>query len=286
MARADKVTEADLAEVLTWQLQEEGWSIWPEVAIGKFLPNLIDTSRVIDLVATKGNLAMAIEAKLTPSLTVFEQAVEWTRVFPMVVVAVPYGTRGSLRLLRDHVTEHFGLGFVQVSKNAVSPCHWDRRPRLHRANLRNVSAIASALSPAMQLARAGARHSYRHSPYQETFSEIRVALAQFGPMSLQQLLDYLKADEKGRPRHHYSSLASARSSIASSIHGAPDGNGGIRINEPDIVRNDDGRYAWHPERCRHSKEYAQRLVDCAGRRKAMAASHLSGTIPLCGVDQV
>lgn len=272
MAVAAKTTEADLAEVLTWQLQAEQWEIWPEVALGKFLPQLADTHRVVDLVATKGNLAMAIEVKLTPSLTVFEQAIEWTRIFPMVVIAVPYGTRSGRRLLRTHLTEHFGLGLVEISGNALNPCHWERRPRLHRANLRHVPAITSALTPAMQLARAGARHSYRHSPYQETFSEIRIALAQFGPMSMKQIIDYLRADERGRPRHHYSSIASAKTSIARSIHGAPDGKGGIRVYEPDITRGDDGLYRWNPDLCRHGQDYAGRLVDCAGRRRQLAIS--------------
>lgn len=264
-----KLTEAELADCVVAHLQDEGWSVYPEVAIGKFLPELADTHRVVDLVALRGTIAMAVELKLGLGFTLFEQAAQWTALFPLVAVAVPGQALCSPRLLHEHLFDHFGLGVASVYPTDLQPVRWRRRARLHRSMLRHVPAIAASLSAEMRLARAGAKHTYRHSPYQETFKEIRIALAQHGPLELKLLLDYLRDDGQGRPRHHYSSTASLRSSVLKAIHGIPDGKGGIHIAEPDIVRDADGRYIWTPALCRRGPEYADRLMATASRRTRM-----------------
>ncbi len=263
MTGRDVTTESDLARWAIQHLQAEEWDCYPEVAVGKLLSSAATKEigarfgeRIADVVAIRGDLAMIIECKKSYSLSLLEQAVEWTRLSPLVAVAVPSATTGYKTVLKEHFRNHFGVGMYCVSPHALSRRY---APRLLRHNLRWVEHIKSVLSAEMKLSVAGASQTWRRSPYQDTLLEVRCALADSDGISMRELFARLD-DDQGDMRHHYSSSASMKASIGSMIRG---------VIEPDIGIDARGLVVWTPEKCTKGPAYVAHVKEVAERRRQL-----------------
>jgi len=245
---ATEGAEAVLARTVAADLEMQGWDCYYEVSLQRAFPDL-DLNGICDIVAVQGRLAMAVECKTSLSLDLMEQAIEWTRVFPLVAIAVPAAKLSRKRALRDHLADFFRLGQGEVSEFGVA---WTRRARLHRPNIDRVPAIRSALSPMQKLAIPGAQvNANRETPYQRTITEVRIHLAQHGPMPIRELVAHLKA----AGGHHYASDAGVGPGILSAI----------RTIEPDLIISQ-GRVGWLPGKCARGDAYIAQVRDTAIRR--------------------
>ncbi len=256
-------SEAELAKFLIDALILEGWDCYPEVALGKLLgQNLKDNagSRLIfgepiaDVVAIKDGLVMIVECKKSFSLEVIEQALEWSKISPLYAIAIPFAAFNNRSVVKTHLREYYGLGIFGIS---ATHAQWRFKPKLKKENLKYCDEIKSILKPTMMLSTAGAAHTWRSTPYQDTMFEIRCYLAMHGPTRLKDLYDFLEGKENGKCVHHYSSRASMVSSIGKSIYG------GV---EPDFVVSDDKILTWNPALCRHGSVMVENIKDCAQRR--------------------
>jgi len=212
-----KITEADVAKVVIEDLQAGGWECYPEVKLAELTGRMDWGNGIADVVAVKGPLAMIVECKLTYSLQLLEQALEWTRIAPLVAV-VARSVEGNKQGLRRHLADYHGIGSavarVDIGYPGQGDLHWYTRPRLLRHNRRNVDTIRSVLTPAMQTATAGSRETKRHTKFQETMTHARVMLLAYGPLPMGDLVERL-AEKEG---HHYASDRGARQGIATAIH--------------------------------------------------------------------
>ena len=256
-----KLTEGQVAKNMMAALQAEGWDVYPEVAVGRLLERKIQmrTGRsfgdsVADLVAVKGPLAMIVEAKLTFSLQVIEQALEWTRLSPLVAIALPYKAMTRPNELKLHIRDHYGVGVFCVSDSSFKPSF---RPRLHRHNLPFVDDLAGILTEEMKLADPGEKNTWRRTPYQDTMIHVRIYLAAHGPCPMNDIFDYLEGSER---RHHYAHAASMKGSLRKSFY-APD-------IEPDISVGADNQVYWDPDKCTKNERYVAHIVDASKRLKS------------------
>jgi hypothetical protein len=256
-------SEAEIATQVMESLGAEGWDCYPEVAVGKLMPYAEQKAiggsfgqSVCDIVAVKGRLAMMVECKKTYSLDLLEQALVWTRLAPLVVVAVPTMAINNRAPLKEHMRDYHGVGLFGAN---VSGVVYREAPRLLRHNLRHVDRLRGLLDPSMKCSTAGAALTWRQTPYQSTMSEIRCYLATHGPSTMREIYHHLAGETGGRPRHHYSSQASMQGCVSRSIR---DGT------EPDL-RMVDGVVDWHPELCTKGTEYVANLQKTADYRKSL-----------------
>lgn len=213
-----KVTEADIATVAVASLQRDGWDCYPEVRLGELTGHRQWGGGVADVVAVRGPLVMIVECKVSYSLQLIEQALEWVRVAPLVAVAART-VETNRKELRRHMADYHGVGSAvaavggkDIDGGVLGDLRWLAHPRLLRANLRHVPDIQGVLTPAMRAATAGARTTYRHSQFQQTLTEVRILVLAYGPMPLVELVELLA--EQG---HHYASDAGARQGIGAAI---------------------------------------------------------------------
>lgn len=260
LTAASPQREQDLAAAVVAHLVDEGWDCYPEVAVGDFVPTPV--TGICDIVAVKPALAMAVEVKRSLSFDLILQAARWTRTFPLVLAVSAARARWlDVDVLRRLVGEGLGVGLALVGSIAWPRVRVIQSPRLLRHNLSRVDSIRRAMRPMMKLATPGARATFRWSVYEETMSEVRVTLAQFGPLPLSVLIDELERSSC----HHYSSRASFVSGLYAAT--SPHRTTG-EIREPDL-RREGGAVRWCPERCRKPREYVDRLLAAASRRASI-----------------
>ena len=200
----NKLTEADLGAAVATHLEGEGWNYFAEVQVEQ-------GDRRADLVATSGRRVMVVETKLSLSIDVLSQALNWLPRAHYVLIAVPERKAISSDSSRmTFVIEHLkrtgiGLWFVEMRK-ANRIVREIVRPQLHRYAESGAARIRENLVPEMRDDAAGSKvPGLASTPFKRTCLELR-RYVQAHPG--QRFDDAMSAIP-----HHYGTTRSARSSL-------------------------------------------------------------------------
>lgn len=197
-------SETDLAPpVIAW-LEEDGWEVFQEVVIYQGSPRA-------DLVATKHGLVWVLELKKTLSLDLLDQTAHWTRYAHYSSAVVPQSKkRYSRNQLVFQICEWKGIGLLEVGP----PSTWHNagpnvgktvEPRLHRKAM--VDKVRDALRPQHKdFAQAGNANGKFWSRFRQTCQDLARVVELSPGITMKQAIE--------RIDHHYSSLSSARTSLA------------------------------------------------------------------------
>lgn len=186
--------ETDIARPVVAWLRADGWTVYQEVE---------HREGIADIVATRGPLVWAIEVKTRLSLEVYAQARRWTAYAHLASVAVPPGRRRS-RILEAVLAEH-GIGVLLVSSE--ERIHQESAPTLRRSV---GPSLRKALRPEQQTySEAGSPTGARWTPWRATVRDLVEAVRLRPGITLREALE--------ESRHHYSSSAVARASLARQI---------------------------------------------------------------------
>lgn len=196
MTRAQVSETAIAAVVITW-LEELGADVYQEV-------ELPTGGGIADIVARVGAELWIVETKTSLSLALVMQAVERRRSAHRVIIAAPH-TRNQ----RDvaWLCRELGLGMVEVQLSTTydtphvreieTSRRWNRRPVELGARLRPEHKTAKA---------AGSTGGGRWTPFRDTCDQLRHAVERKPGIALKEAIAAI--------RHHYRSMAGARSSLA------------------------------------------------------------------------
>jgi hypothetical protein len=179
-----KPTEADLCKQVVEALTQAGWEIYQEVegARGR-----------CDIVAVRGKIHWAIEAKLSFGFPVLEQAYNWRSVAHYTSIAVP-SVRGGLS---DKICRDYGIGILQVAYNEV-------RERLTPKLFRQARGFKLHEDQKI-ICEAGGNRGGHWTPFKQTVKML-VAAAKTRPgIEFRELIRLID--------HHYSSYSSAKSNL-------------------------------------------------------------------------
>lgn len=195
--------EERLAGGLVAWLREQRWEVYQEVQVSTGGPRA-------DVVATQGPVLWAIEVKASLGLAVLEQAEGWIGHANYVSVATPTTRRRSFI---GRIASDLGIGILSIGDIngdgrdwRVSECE---RPRLCR---RTTGRLRGALREEHKtFAPAGNATSSYWSPWKATCREVASFTRAHSGCTLKELVTGI--------RHHYSSTATARSSLAKWIEG-------------------------------------------------------------------
>jgi hypothetical protein len=194
-------SEADLAAVVVAWLEMLGADVFQEV-------ELVPRGIRADIVARVRAELWIIETKTSVSLALIEQAMERRRFAHRVFVAAPTGRARAGAL----VCAELGIGVLDVfiGRGPYEPPRVREVCPSRRWNSRPVK-LAAKLRPEHKTAcPAGSPTGGHWSPFRQTCDELTRIVAQAGP-------DGIPLKTVIATKWHYSSLASARSSLASWI---------------------------------------------------------------------
>lgn len=182
------------AQVATW-LESQHWEVFQEVARG---------ARA-DLVGRQSGRTWVIEAKLSLSLALLEQAVDWLKDSHFVSVAIPQiaqqrkGSQLFYKICREK-----GIGIIVVERGNV--IRTVASPKLNRSAHRNPRAISNFLHEAQKtMAPAGGKGGGYWTPFAQTCSELDRIVADRPGITMKEAMLTLK--------HHYSHDQSAKSNL-------------------------------------------------------------------------
>lgn len=200
--------ETEVAAVVVDDLRARGWTVYQEVTV--------TCAGVVDIVATKGRVLWAIEAKISLGLPVLAQARTWLDSANLVSVAVPPWPHTKVSSMAVATARAFGIGVLQT----LPPDErWDNahggplrsrvreveRPERRR---KTYDFIRKALLDQQQtFAPAGNADGKRYTPFAATCDALRETLRLHGPMTVGEAIKALGG------RHHYANEASAKGSI-------------------------------------------------------------------------
>lgn len=214
-------SEEDLAAVVVAWLEAMGADIYQEVEI---------LSRGIraDIVARVRAELWIVETKTSVSLALIEQAMERRRYAHRVYIAAPaYKARAGVGLCRE-----IGIGVLDV-KLGDPGSKWDL-PNVRelapsrRWNSRPVKLAAQLRPEHKTSARAGAPTGGHWTPFRATCEELVRAVRAAGA-------DGITIKDAIATKHHYASVAGARSSLATWIR---DGRlAGVRLEAGRLYAN-------------------------------------------------
>lgn len=208
MKKVVKISEAELAKQFI-QFFSGGYDVYPEVP----------AQGIIDIVAVRHPVVIAIECKMQFGFDVLEQAVKNKQFAHYSYIAIPKPKKG-LSKLKESVCKHCGVGVLTYSvdepkgkrkkqSQVVQQLGEDDqlagrikevvRPQLNRKINR------PALQPWMKQSIAGSQHQ-RMTAFKNTVAEIEKLLATKEAIKVDTALRRIK--------HHYGSLSSAKSSLA------------------------------------------------------------------------
>jgi len=192
-AKRPGYSEADLAAVVVAWLQDSGATVYQEVEVA---------GGVADIVARVGPEIWIIETKLHLSLALLVQAMERRRHAHRVYCAGPY-----TRTLRDFagVCREVGVGLLEVTVDSYDGRRVKEAAPSRRWNSRPV-ALAGKLRPEHQTHAAAGTNGGRWTPFRDTCEQLLRVVERNPGVPL--------GDAVASIRDHYSSKASARSSIA------------------------------------------------------------------------
>jgi len=183
-------SESELAAVVVRWLREQEWEVFQEVQATR-------GGRRADIVAKRGRLLWAIEAKRSLSLALLEQGVSWQWRAHHVSVAFPLGKGRGMGLA---VCKWKGLGALAVTEDRVVE---RLAPRLNR---RIGGHLADVLVPQQaDYAPAGNAGGAFWSPFKETCQNVLAFVREHPGCTSKELVEGVD--------HHYHSSATARSAL-------------------------------------------------------------------------
>ncbi len=188
--------EAQLAEVLVNYLQNLHWEIYQEV---------LCRGSVADIVAKQGNRIWIIETKMSLSISLISQVLNWRHLGHWVSAAIPqisHRGRGYNPTIMARLFQDMGLGLMEVGKYDMKVATIVK-PRISRR-------IASNMMDSLQeeqktYSKAGNDEGQYWTPFKRTCSNIITCVNQNPGIILKEMIK--KVD------HHYASVSSAKQSI-------------------------------------------------------------------------
>lgn len=181
-----KFTEADLIRNLIPCLTDWGWDIYQEVE---------GPGGRADIVAARGNIQWAIEAKLSFGLPVIEQANNWRKWCHYSSVAVP-STSGRGWFARE-ICQERGIGIMTVQMWEEGAMQESVKPRLNRRPV-----LLKLHEEQKTFCEAGSNRGGHWTPFKRTCRNLVDAVRKNPGMEFKALIKQLD--------YHYSSFASAR----------------------------------------------------------------------------
>ena len=188
--------EASLAAVVVEYLTVDQWDVYQEVQL-----SLDDI--VADIVAVRGPVTMVVEAKTALTWRLLEQAERWRGRANRIAIATP--NSGHSTFVHGCLARS-GIGWLAVPEpiTGQQPM-WYADPPLHR--IRPAWCIRKALRPEHKTwGAAGNAASERYTPFKKTCRAVLEAVLSRPGVTVKEMM--------GMIEHHYSSDATARSSIA------------------------------------------------------------------------
>lgn len=198
--------ETALAGTVVRYLRDLGWDVHQEVSFG---------GPRADIVAVFGPQVWVVEAKMSLSLDLLGQALEWRGVAHRVSVAVPKYAKGAhrARWTAERILRDYGIGLLRVTPpseydkwvearvDAVIEARLDRCPRP-----RDLASLRRSLcEDTRTYAAAGNAEGKFWSPFKATIRDIHRALGEHDGLTTRELVAVIT--------HHYSSDSSARSTL-------------------------------------------------------------------------
>lgn len=192
-----KRAEVDIARPVVEWLRAQHWTVYQEVSLGY-------GCRIVDIVATQGILAWAVEVKTSLSLEVIGQAREIRHECSFVSVAVPRPKRmhnkTSGRNYAEWCMRRDGIGMLYVSGDYVTD---SIVPALNR---KRRMRIEDRLVDAQQdWAQAGNANGDRWTPFQQTCRNVRRYVTEHPGVMIREVFEHAE--------HHYSTDATARACL-------------------------------------------------------------------------
>lgn len=200
-------SEEALAATVVRHLRDLHWDVHQEVVCG---------GPRADIVAVQGARVWVIESKMSLTLDLLGQALEWRGVAHYVSVAVPkYAKAGAYRAraVSERILREWGIGLMRVTATepgdrwAEARVDTELAPRLdrhpHPNSLKNLRA--RLCDDTRTFAAAGNAQGKFWSPFKATVREIHRALGEKDGLSTRELVASIS--------HHYSSDSSARSTL-------------------------------------------------------------------------
>lgn len=188
--------EVELAEKVVAYLEDAGWDVYQEVAIG---------DRVADIVAVmqwrdKAKLVHVIECKTSLSLAVMSQAWYWLIHANYCSVAVPKRRYTNASSFAEMVCRNSGIGVIRVEDWRID---YDVAPWLRRK--RSPRLLPVLRQEHKVYAKAGTNGGGHYTPFKKTCLNILEAVNQNPGIQLKELID--QAD------HHYANDTTAKSCV-------------------------------------------------------------------------
>lgn len=231
-AMEQAMTETEVARVADQWLRQESWETFPEVVLEHFPGRP-------DLIAHRQGICQVLECKRSFNLTVVEQAARWQlnerpeqHGMPHLVWVVVQRSRSRHSRLLHRFMREFGIGLVVIDKEPAMELRFDdqvevrpQRYRLHRqlapriqpGARRMAERLIAQLNPDMRVATPGARggETAYMTPFKRTMAMIHEFLQQepHRERHISHIIDFLNRNGG----HHYSSDASAQTSIPSQL---------------------------------------------------------------------
>lgn len=187
------VKETDLAAIVVSHFELSGWEVYQEVAV---------RGGVADIVATQGRLLWIVETKMSLSLAVLEQAIDWVGHAHFVSAAIPYKYHRSHfahRICRD-----YGIGlFLGSSYDGIREAI---EPRFFR---KTTDVVRKSLCAAQKtFAPAGSKNGH-WTPFKQTVQDVLGYVRLHPGTTFKGMLDTIST--------HYRTKQSARANLLSWI---------------------------------------------------------------------
>lgn len=194
--------EADLAARVVQYLEEEQWEVYQEVEPRRW-------GSTADIVAVMGRVVWVIECKLSMSMDLLGQAMDWQGYAHRVSVAVPAPKRhrsDKKDIFLHKVCSTWNIGWLEVENNDWSHGVRERmRPGFQRRLVDN--RIRDSLTEKHKTySKAGTDTRKRWTPFQHTCDQVAGLVRQRPGITLKEIVDAVD--------HHYASDSGARSSLS------------------------------------------------------------------------
>lgn len=190
--------EADLASnVIDW-LEQQHWDVYQEVKFSKYYGS------IADIVAVRAGYVWVIECKTSMTLTVMRQANQWRAHFRSIAVP-PARTRDDRDFAYHLARDYFKLGVIEVYDKYT--IHERQSPPLMREFHEFAKwKISNLCDEQKHYAKAGTNGGGYFTPYRSTMNDVQRYIRNNPGCTLKEIMSNLQT-------HHYSSNATARSSI-------------------------------------------------------------------------
>lgn len=193
-------TEEELAKVVVSWLEKEQWRVFQEVQTRMYGP-IADIVAVKDRSANpkgpKTPLIWIVECKLTQTINLLDQAMNWIGIANFVSVAIPYPYHGRNTHLWERIYKPFGVGILHVQGVSLLEnleARFYRRGGNQRVGLVNLLDILTEEHRSFGV--AGSKSGQRYTAFKATRQNL-IRLAGESPgLTMKQAVK--------RINHHYS----------------------------------------------------------------------------------